>query len=45
GRFLESLGVAGGGVDHRGVVEAALDEIAEALERHLDVDALLAAAR
>ena len=33
-RFLESLGVAGGGVDYRAEVEAALDEIAARLERH-----------
>jgi adenosylcobyric acid synthase len=44
-RFLERLGVAGGGGDHVAVIEAALDEIAEALERHLDCDALFAAAR
>jgi adenosylcobyric acid synthase len=44
-RFLAGLGVEGGGVDHRAAVEEALDEIAEALEKHLDVDAILAAAR
>ena len=44
-RFLESLGVSGGGVDYRADVEAALDEIAQELERHLDCDALFALAR
>jgi len=43
--FLESLGVSGGGVDYRADVEAALDEIAQQLERHLDCDALFALAR
>lgn len=45
GKFLESLGVRGGGIDHSAEVEAALDEIAGALERHLDCDAIFAAAR
>jgi len=44
-RFLESLGVRGGGIDYRAEVERALDEIAAELERHLDCDAILAAAR
>jgi adenosylcobyric acid synthase len=44
-RFLAGLGVVGGAGDHIAAIEAALDEIAEALERHLDVDALLAVAR
>ncbi|MBB6464794.1 adenosylcobyric acid synthase [Aminobacter lissarensis] len=45
GRFLESLGIRGGGIDYRAEVERALDEIAEHLERHLDCDAIFAAAR
>ncbi|MGO4558649.1 cobyric acid synthase [Rhizobiales bacterium 3FA27D7] len=44
-RFLESLGVTGGGIDYRADVEAALDEIAMALETHLDCDALFGLAR
>ncbi|MCA0278294.1 MAG: cobyric acid synthase [Proteobacteria bacterium] len=45
GRFLESLGIKGGGIDYRAEVERALDEIAAELERHLDCDAIFAAAR
>lgn len=45
GRFLESFGIRGGGIDYRAEVEHALDEIAEHLERHLDCDAIFAAAR
>jgi adenosylcobyric acid synthase len=44
-RFLESLGIKGAGIDYRGEVERALDEIAAHLETHLDVDAILGAAR
>lgn len=44
-RFLESLGVAGGGIDYRANVEAALDDIAVALETNLDCDALFSLAR
>ncbi|MDN5926669.1 MAG: cobyric acid synthase [Hyphomicrobiales bacterium] len=44
-RYLESLGASAGNVNYRSVVEDALDSIAEALEKHLDCDALLAAAR
>ncbi len=44
-RFLESLGIAGGGIDYRANVEAALDDIAAALETHLDCDALFSLAR
>ncbi len=40
--LLAWIGVAGGGRDYRASVDTALDEIAAALERHLDVDALLA---
>jgi adenosylcobyric acid synthase len=39
------LAGAGDGADHAAAVDAALDEIAAALERHLDLDALLAVAR
>lgn len=42
--WLAPLGVAGGGVDHRADIDAALDSIAATLERHLDLDALLALA-
>lgn len=45
GRFLQSLGIRGGGIDYRAEVERALDEIAEHLEQHLDCDAIFAAAR
>jgi adenosylcobyric acid synthase len=43
--YLASLGVDGVGADYLAGVEAALDEIAEALERHLDCDALFLLAR
>ena len=43
--LLAKLGVEAGGVDYDATVDAALDAIAEDLERHLDVDALLALAR
>ncbi len=45
GKFLESLGVRGGGIDYRAEVERALDEIAAHLEKNLDCDAIFAAAR
>ena len=45
GKFLESLGVRGGGIDYRADVERAMDEIAAELETHLDCDAMLALAR
>jgi adenosylcobyric acid synthase len=44
-KFLESLGVRSAGADYRGIVESALDGIADGLEEHLDCEALLAAAR
>ncbi|MFI0848360.1 cobyric acid synthase [Mesorhizobium sp. IMUNJ 23232] len=44
-RFLESLGVKGGGIDYRAEVERALDEIAARLEEHLDCDAIFGLAR
>jgi adenosylcobyric acid synthase len=43
--FLGGLGVRGGGIDYRAQVEGALDELAAHLERHLDCDAIFAAAR
>lgn len=43
--LLSGLGVASDGRDHQVVVEAALDEIADAMEQHLDLDGLLAVAR
>jgi len=43
--LLARLGVAAGGVDYDAAVDAALDDIAAELERHLDVDAILAVAR
>ncbi len=39
------LAEAGSGPDHHAAVDAALDAIADGLERHLDVDGLLALAR
>lgn len=44
-RFLQGLGVAGAGIDYRGTVEAALDEIAAELEACLDCDAIFSQAR
>jgi adenosylcobyric acid synthase len=44
-KFLGSLGVEAAGIDHRAAVEAALDEISSELEQHLDVDAIIDAAR
>ncbi|WP_315923456.1 cobyric acid synthase [Mesorhizobium sp. SP-1A] len=44
-RFLESLGVKGGGIDYRAEVEKALDEIAAELEARLDCDAIFGLAR
>ncbi|MEL6920893.1 MAG: cobyric acid synthase [Pseudomonadota bacterium] len=43
--FLQRLGVESDGVDHRQHVEAALDELAAAMEETLDVDAMLAVAK
>lgn len=42
--WLAQLGVEGAGVDHRKSIDKALDEIAGELERHLDVDGLIAVA-
>ncbi|MER8409638.1 cobyric acid synthase [Mesorhizobium sp. M0185] len=44
-KFLESLGVKGGGIDYRAEVEGALDEIAAELETHLDCDTIFGLAR
>jgi len=43
--FLARLGVSGGGVAYDAMIEATLDSLADHLERHLDLAALLAAAR
>ncbi|BAB48630.1 MULTISPECIES: cobyric acid synthase [Mesorhizobium] len=45
GKFLESLGIKGGGIDYRVEVERALDDVAAELEGHLDCDALFGLAR
>ncbi|MFA6155932.1 cobyric acid synthase [Mesorhizobium sp.] len=45
GKFLDSLGIKGGGIDYRAEVERALDEVAVELETHLDCDAIFALAR
>ncbi|MFX5743271.1 hypothetical protein ABTE37_20230, partial [Acinetobacter baumannii] len=42
--LLSRIDVAGGGAEYRASVEEALDEIASALEDHLDIDALVALA-
>ncbi|CAH2403093.1 cobyric acid synthase [Mesorhizobium ventifaucium] len=44
-KFLENLGVKGGGINYRAEVERALDEIAAELETHLDCDAIFGLAR
>jgi adenosylcobyric acid synthase len=44
-RFLESLGIAGGGVDYRAQVDRALEAVASHLEKHLDCDAIFGLAR
>jgi adenosylcobyric acid synthase len=43
--LLARIGAGSTGADYAASVDAALDELAEALERHLDIDALLALAR
>ncbi len=43
--LLARIGIAGAGRDYQADVDAALDEIAAELERHVDVDALLQLAR
>lgn len=42
--LLARLGVAGSEIDYRASVDQALDAIADALETHLDIDALIALA-
>ncbi|MFA7585908.1 MAG: cobyric acid synthase [Novosphingobium sp.] len=39
--LLARMGAGSSGHDHGGVVDAALDDLASALERHLDIDGLL----
>jgi adenosylcobyric acid synthase len=43
--FLARLGSTGSGLDYDRLVETTLDQLADHLETHLDLDALLAAAR
>ena len=42
--WLARIGIAGSGPDHASDVDAALDEVAGALERHVRIDALVALA-
>ncbi len=44
-RFLQELGVQSQLADHRAAVDRSLDAIATHLEKHVDVDAILATAR
>jgi len=39
--ILSQIGVKSSGADHATVVDSSLDELADALERHLDIDGLL----
>jgi adenosylcobyric acid synthase len=43
--FLARLGAGGGGVTYEDMIDAILDRLADHLERHLDLEALLAVAR
>ncbi|WP_417809004.1 cobyric acid synthase [Thioclava sp.] len=43
--FLKSIGITASGESHRGRIETVLDALADHLEAHLDVGALLGAAR
>lgn len=45
GALLARIGVASNGLDHAATVDAALDELAAAMRRYLDVDGLIALAR
>jgi len=45
GAVLARIAGSGGAFDHGQVVDAALDDLADALEAHLDLDALLATAQ
>ena len=40
--WLARIGAAGGGVDYRASIDQALDGIAAVLERHVDIDAIVA---
>ncbi|WP_298688093.1 cobyric acid synthase [uncultured Sphingomonas sp.] len=42
--WLARIGAAGGGVDYRASIDQALDGIAVVLERHVDIDAIVALA-
>lgn len=42
GTLLSRIGTAGNGLDHAASVDAALDELAEGLEKHLDIEGLIA---
>jgi adenosylcobyric acid synthase len=43
--YLQRFGISGSGTNYRESVEQALDELAEHMEKHLDVDGLLKIAR
>jgi len=43
--YLQSLGAPSGGTNYSAAVESVLDQLADHLEAHLDIDALLALAR
>ncbi len=43
--YLQHIGFNGAGINYRDEVDNALDEITDTLERHVDCDALIAAAR
>jgi len=43
--FLNRLGITASDQNYRGTVEQVLDELADHIERHLDVEGLLALAR
>lgn len=43
--WLRGIGAQPGGINHAALVEATLDALADHMERHLDVDGLLALAR
>ncbi|MHA6720244.1 cobyric acid synthase [Sphingomonas sp. RS6] len=43
--LLDRIGIASAGGDHAAAVDAALEDIAAAMERHLDLDAMLTIAR
>jgi adenosylcobyric acid synthase len=43
--FLDRLGITASNQSYRGTVEQVLDELADHIERHLDVEGVLALAR